>query len=383
MIFVCGGATCSRNRGTLADFTPPVVFRQGVPSLAEVIEQTNRSMAVQSLSSSTLTITGPEIPYKLQGTFRWERPYNMLLETKLVSAAMGVPLAAGSNAQMFWLQIQRPSPTLYFASHDQFENQKGPKHVLPVSPLWIREAFGIIELDPSGRHEGPTTTPTGNLTVTSYIPSPRGEYRRIIVMKPDTATLTETYLYNENGKLIAHSTMSNHQHYSVLRWSLPHKVQIQLYPDLGDPIAFNVEVGFYSLNEPSGAARTFEMPETRGLSTVDLVRANGAMQQSSGWVNPHAAGMNSAGMNSAGMNSAGSSSAGTSTPGNSLNQQTPLGSEYLPQGYSPQGYSQPAPLWHSPGGPPTATGLQPNRPTYRPAQATSALQSTWKSYTLR
>lgn len=274
---ICGGATCAKKRSGLPEFNPPPVFTAGTPTLEDVITQTNRSLSVNALSSNSLTISSPDIAYKLSGNFRWERPDRFRLDTKLFSSAMGVPLAAGSNADLFWLQTSRPTPTIYYARHNEFDNQQGGRHVLPVSPLWLREAFGIVELDPQGQHEGPTTRPDGKLEVVSYIPSARGSYQRVLVIAPTTGTIEETRLYDQSGKMIAIARMMQHQYYSGINWSLPHQVQIQLIPDVGDAISFTVDVGYYQTNETS-PGKIYEFPDTTGISTVDLVRINAASQ---------------------------------------------------------------------------------------------------------
>ncbi|MFO0939135.1 MAG: hypothetical protein U0930_00055 [Pirellulales bacterium] len=275
---VCGGATCARKRTGLPEFNPPPVFTEGTPSLDQVMAQTNRSLAIKSLSSNSLTIKSPELAYPLSGHFRWERPDKLRLETKLVTSALGVPLAAGSNSDLFWLQTSRPTPTIFYARHNEFENQLGGRHVLPVSPLWLREAFGIIELDPQMVHEGPTTMPDGKLEVVTQIPTARGNYKRTIIMAPTTGTIEETRLNDPNGKLVAQARLLQHQFYSGINWSLPHQVQISLLPDVGEPITFSLDVGYYQYNEAM-SPKSFVFPDTTGLTSVDLVRLNGKLQQ--------------------------------------------------------------------------------------------------------
>jgi hypothetical protein len=279
VLLVSSGATCARSRSTIAEFNPPPIFTQGTPQLEELIVQVNRSLSIQSLSSNTLSIDSPDLAYKLGGNFAWERPHNLRLETRLFSSALGTPLAAGSNSEVFWLQTQRPSPTVYYANHDQFEQQLGPRHVLPVSPLWLREAFGIVEMDPNGRHEPPIAQADGKLQVVSWIPSPRGSYRRVLVLAPITGTIEQTMLYNHHGHLVAHARLSDHQYYAAIDWSLPHRVQVQLQPDHGEPLSFEVSVGFYNVNERMRGSTSFEFPDTTGLSRVELVSANASLQR--------------------------------------------------------------------------------------------------------
>ncbi|GIW97748.1 MAG: hypothetical protein KatS3mg111_1081 [Pirellulaceae bacterium] len=273
MIVTCG-ATCAR-RQPLTEFAPPPRF-DDVPTLAEIIEQVNKSLQIQRLESNTLTISSPEIITNLRGTLRWERPHNFSLEAYPGTRLMGLAFAAGSNEEMFWLQTQMPSPpTLYYARHDEFESQPGPRRILPVSPLWFREALGVVEIDPALSHEGPITRPDGTLEIRSYIPSPRGAYRRHLVLDGRTGVLKQTLLYNHAGRLVATAQQSDHQYYSAVDWSLPHTVDVQLQPDSGPPLAFHVEVGFYLINEPmSNEAGAYQPPDSTGLVTVDLVQAN-------------------------------------------------------------------------------------------------------------
>ncbi|MEO8272169.1 MAG: hypothetical protein ABI557_20835, partial [Aureliella sp.] len=66
IVFVSGGATCARKR-MIPEFAPPVVFR-ATPSLAELTERINHSLAVQQLESNSMTITSPEMSAKLAGS---------------------------------------------------------------------------------------------------------------------------------------------------------------------------------------------------------------------------------------------------------------------------------------------------------------------------
>ncbi len=274
LTFVSGGATCARSN-SLTEFAPPPRFDQ-VPTMEQLMEQVNHSLNIQRIESNTLHISSPELITKLRGELRWERPHNLLLEAYPGTRMMGLALAAGSNADMFWLQTQYPPPpTLYYARHDEFESQPGPRRILPVSPLWFREALGIVELDPALAHEGPIARPDGRLEVRSYIPSPRGPYRRHLVVDSETGIILQTHLYNNEGRLVATAQQSAHQYYSAVDYSLPHEVDIQLHPDEGPVLALHVSVGFYLVNETvANAEAAFQPPDTTGLVTVDLVRAN-------------------------------------------------------------------------------------------------------------
>ncbi len=275
IVFVTGGATCARRKTIRDEFLPPVVFEQ-TPTLEEITQQVNHSMSITQLSSNSLTISSPETMVNLNGSLVWERPHNFSLKAYVGTKALGTQLAAGSNAQMFWLQQQVPSPpTIFFARHDEFENQAGPRYILPVSPLWLREALGVVEIDPSLQHEEPRMRTDGRLEVVSYIPSPRGAYKRVLIMELKTGAIEQTLLYNHEGKLVATAQMSDHQYYAAIDWSLPHQVTIQLYPDDGPSLAFTIEVGLYAINQPANSdPSAFAPPDPTGIPAVNLVKLN-------------------------------------------------------------------------------------------------------------
>jgi len=279
LCFVSGGATCAKRRPP-TEFLPPVVFRE-TPTLQQLIDHTNRSLAIQRIESNNLTISSPGITGQLSGNLQWERPHNFSLQAYMGSRVLGTVLAAGSNRDMFWLQSQMPPPpTLYYARHDDFESQLGPRHILPVSPLWLREALGIVEFDPSFEHEGPIVRSDNKLEVRSLIPSPRGPYHRVVVFSPTTLVVEETRLYDQSKKLVASAQQSDHEYFSAIQSSLPHKVIVELIPDDGNTLSFTIDVGFYLLNQPANAQTTaFTMPDATGLSTVDLVQANSQIGQ--------------------------------------------------------------------------------------------------------
>ncbi|MCA9127575.1 MAG: hypothetical protein KDB22_10840 [Planctomycetales bacterium] len=280
-VFVCGGATCvGRSRPKNDVFAPPVVFQQP-PSLQELTNFVNRSLKLERLECNNLSITSPEITGKLNGDLVWERPRNFKFSAYFGPRMFGGPvLAAGSNDEMFWMQTTvPPPPTLVYANHEQFNSQAGPRKILPVSPLWLREALGVVEIDPTLIHEGPHIQSDGRVALHTQFPTHRGIYTRVLVFDASHATIQETRLYDPTNKLIAHAHQSEHWYSSEIDMSLPLRVDVQLYPDEGPKLAFTIEVGFYLLNEPSSASpSTFAMPETTGISTYDLVQLNQSNQ---------------------------------------------------------------------------------------------------------
>ncbi|MCC6510887.1 MAG: hypothetical protein IT423_17430 [Pirellulaceae bacterium] len=292
VLFPCGGATCSP-RPKFNEFTPPIVFQQK-PTLEQLIAQLNRTQNIERLSSGTVELSTPGAPMSLDGNLSWHRPYDFRLQAYPAATRMlGDALDAGSNSDRFWLLTKLPGEpaTLYHASHQQFETQTGPRHILPVSPLWIREALGVIEFDPSWHHEGPIERPADGLVeIRSLIPTARGSYKRIVIVEPTRATVQQLILKDPDGKMVASAQMSEHQYKQAIDASLPHKVDMLLQPN-GDSAAletgsnsaaqvmgFTIKIGTYLINEQSGnEQQRYAMPESAGFRAIDLVEANARM----------------------------------------------------------------------------------------------------------
>ncbi len=262
-LFPCGGATCNKYRKSPA-FIPPVVFEK-TPTLEELIAHLNRTSGVERLNSGTVTLSTPGTPLKLSGNLSWHRPSDFRLQAYPGTRVMGDALDAGSNADQFWLLTKLPgeSPMLYYASHQQFELQPGPRRILPVSPLWIREALGIIEFEPGGHHEGPIVRSADKLVeIRSIIPTHRGSYKRTVVVEPTRATVRQVILKDPEDKMVASATLSEHVFYGAIDASLPHRVDLQmqpdagLQPDMGQVLAFTIEVGSYQINDTRATRRS-------------------------------------------------------------------------------------------------------------------------------
>lgn len=285
-LFVTTGATCFPSRKPLGDvFTPPVIFEQA-PTLEQLSEQINHSLAIQSIESNTLKVSSPDMPVRLDGHIVWERPYNFSLQAYMGSSLFGTALAAGTTQDVFWLKRQLPlSSDLYFARAEEFENQQGPRRILPVSPVWLREAMGIVEMDPRFPHRISSVRPDGKMEVETTIRSNRGKYIRKLVLDPKTAILYETTLYevaqhDSQPRMIAHAAQSEHQYHGEFDGNLPHRVDVSLVPDGGETLAFTVEIGSYLINQSSSTtADTFAIPDATGLNQYDLVRLNGGQSE--------------------------------------------------------------------------------------------------------
>ena len=271
MLFCCTGATCIPKR-SLNEFQPPIIFEQP-PSLPELAEVINRTSKLQQLQTNAITVRMPDLP-ALSATLDYQREKNFRMKGG-VSRLTGVDFDIGSNDDIFWMSSRHDlQPTLYFAYHNQFESQLN-RQVLPVSPLWLVEAMGIVSLDPSLVTEPPQVGPDGLLRVNSIVPSPVGPYQRTMHVDAKEGTIRQIMLRDPTGRLLANAVLSNHQYYSGIETSLPHNSKIELLPVGSAPLTMQVEVGFYRINDDvQQDPAKFANPAINGFQVVDLANLN-------------------------------------------------------------------------------------------------------------
>ncbi|MDZ4848845.1 MAG: hypothetical protein SGI77_06100 [Pirellulaceae bacterium] len=272
VFFVTSGATCIPRRSH-NEFQPPALF-QTAPDINQLTEVINRTRAIQQLQSNAVTVRIPDVP-TLSAKIVWERPRRFRM-TGGLSRMTGTDFDLGSNDDVFWMATRHgPSPTLYYARHDQFASQID-RQILPVSPEWLIEAMGIVDLDPNTMIGTPRPQADGLIEIESAIASPIGQYRRTILVDPKYGLVRQILLRDPSGRLIGSSILSNHQYYQAIQTSLPHNAKVQLIPSGGPPMNLEVDVGFYTVNDNQGQddAR-WTPPQPAGYTTVDLVQFNG------------------------------------------------------------------------------------------------------------
>ena len=127
-------------------------------------------------------------------------------------------------------------------------------------------------MNPADIHEGPIQRADGLLEVRSQIGTALGTTRRILVLDR-SGLVREIILYDAQGNLVAQAKQTEHENYPGVNYALPHHVQIRLLP-AGEPeINFDIDVGFYLVNELMGNdPQRWTMPDPAGLSVIDLVQ---------------------------------------------------------------------------------------------------------------
>lgn len=275
ILFVSGGATCSRQQSSVAFPPPPVVF-QSAPNLEELSAAINRTQSIRQLSSNSASVevlSMPNLP-RLGATLNLERDRKFRLRASLPIMFAGIDM--GSNDELFWFEVpEGVSKTLYYARHDQYQQQLH-RAILPVDPTWVMDALGLVQLDPSTVVAGPITRSDGKLEIRNTVSMPDGVYQRVCLIDPQAGYVTDQFLYAPNGNLIAKSAASQHVYYAEPQCAIPHRVELHLVPSVGPPLSMRIEIGSYAINQLlSGDPQLFTMP-TSAPQAIDLTTlANG------------------------------------------------------------------------------------------------------------
>lgn len=274
--FVSGGATCAR-RTTPVGFAPPPVVWTEIPTLQEITSVINRSANIRQLSSNSASvdvISMPAVP-KLNATLSLERDRNFRLRANMpVMVASGIDL--GSNNELFWFEVpDGMSKILYYARHDQYSQQLN-RAILPVDPTWLIDALGLVQIDPASVVAGPVKRADGKLEIRSTIATPSGIYQRVCLIEPNLGYVTDQFLEDANGRMIARCHASNHRYNDQAQCSLPHQVELHLIPAVGAPLSMRIEIGSYAVNQLlSGDPQLFTIPNG-AAQAVDLTTLSGS-----------------------------------------------------------------------------------------------------------
>jgi hypothetical protein len=269
LVVTGSGASCPR-RGRPVAQSAPVVFG-GTPTIQEAIDAVNANTAsVRQLQTDTATLSLQGMP-SLRASIALQQPRDFRLRASLIG--MGQVLDMGSNDQVFWALVDAPQfatnmpRAVYFARHDQFR-QSAARHLLPIQPHWLIEAFGVVRLDPSAVYEGPYARAPGQMEIRARTYSPDGDITKVIVLDDRFAWILEQHWYDWRGQLIASVVSGDHQYDSTFRVSLPHHIEVRLVPPQD---SFQIDVERYAINQLySDPAQLWAMPDFQGYQRVDL-----------------------------------------------------------------------------------------------------------------
>lgn len=260
-LFTSSGASCrylTRHRDPLA----PVMF-VGPPTLDDMIYAVNTNSAVvRQLYTDRATLSTPGAP-KLRATLAVERPRRVRLRAKMIVQELDV----GSNDELFWLWTKSdPERAIYYAYHEQFAANPASQR-LPVGPDWLIEALGLVQLDPAGQHEGPTSRPDQRVEIRSRLERNGVPYTRVLVVD-NHGWIVEQQLWDISGRALATARCSDYHFYEEAGVSLPHRVHIELP---AAQLSFQLEVDRYLINQLQGdPAQRWTPPASEGYRQVNI-----------------------------------------------------------------------------------------------------------------
>jgi len=260
------GATCNRMRRG-GDVLAPAAFA-APPTLAEIIYAVNaHTSRVQSLQTDSASLSTPGFP-SLRATIAMERPRRFRLRANFLG--LGPELDVGSNDEVVWFWAKSsPEPAIYYARHEQLA-AASLQPVVPVEPAWLMDAFGLVQMEPGGQHEGPLTRPDGSVEIRSRL-GPAGQYVRTLVIDSKYGWIREQQIADTTGQLIVAAKADAHRYDPVADVSLPHRVEIQV-PRAG--LSFVVDVSQYSINQLAGdPAQLWSLPQMEGYNLTNLAES--------------------------------------------------------------------------------------------------------------
>lgn len=263
---------CARSMTTIDVPPPPPVFAESMPDIGQLAAAINRTDAIRELSTNSARVdvlSMPAVP-KLSASMHLQRERRFRFRAN-IPLMMGTGLDLGSNESDFWFEVpEGMSQTLYFANHDQYAQQLD-RAILPVDPTWMIEAIGLPRLDPATVLAGPVARDDGMLEIRTAQATPAGTYQRVLLIEPSAGYVTHLFLYSPDGRMVAKSTASQHRYYETVNSVLPHLVKMELFPAIGPPLAMQLEVADYTVNQLlTGDANVFVMPAT-ARNRVNLV----------------------------------------------------------------------------------------------------------------
>jgi hypothetical protein len=248
---------------------PPQAFT-GPPTLEDVVYVVNANTdRVQQLYTDDAVLRVEGIP-ALRANVAYRQPRDFRLRAEL-SRFTGQELDMGSNSELFWFWVRRDEqPNVYFARHDEFAYSPA-RDLVPLEPNRLIEALGLVRLASHERHTGPTPRDGNLLEIRSQIPSPRGDITRVLVLDATYGWMVEQHYYDPNGQLLMSARADQHRYYPEDAVTMPHHIQVRLLPGHPSPLAFDVDIGRYVFNRPTGEpGEMFAMPRIEGYPAVDI-----------------------------------------------------------------------------------------------------------------
>ncbi|MDA0658279.1 MAG: hypothetical protein O3C60_05500 [Planctomycetota bacterium] len=274
LVFVSSGASCPRMMGRGSSIAAPALLIPNA-SLEQVLAVINLPAAtVRQLRSVGARLTVDNAP-TLSAEIALERPRRLHITAKLnVSLSSEPEVDLGSNDGQYWMWVRREE-VIYTGRHD--ETMTGAAgQFLPVPPVWIMDALGLLEVAAQDVESGPSRSGSDRLVLQTRMPG-RPDLRRTIEIDAVRGLVLTQHLYDQNGRLLVSAYASDHRFIAEYGLSLPHRIKIDL------PMAqseMQLDANSWLINQlPRDSQSLWQMPSVAGIERIELTSPQGVSPQ--------------------------------------------------------------------------------------------------------
>jgi len=265
VLFVASGASCPRMVGRGGPMVGPVLLAPS-SSLDQVLAVVNRpASVVRQLRSVGGRLKADDAP-QLIAELALERPRRLRLTARLgVSLGSAPEIDLGSDDGLYWMSVPRQQ-TIYVGRHDETPHSFAGQ-LLPVPPVWLMDALGLVDIQPADVQTGPSPSGTDRLVLHARLPG-HTEIRRTVEIDAQRGLVLTQHLYDASGRLLVSAHASDHRYLSEYEIYLPHRVEIDL-PLV--PSRLTLSVSSWLVNQlPNDSQALWQMPSAAGLERVEM-----------------------------------------------------------------------------------------------------------------
>lgn len=259
-----------RNRQIVA----PVAF-EAVPTKEQILNHVAQQTANVRQLQTDVRVSVDGLP-TLRGTLAVEKPDRMRLKAGLLGVSeMGIDV--GSNSDRFWIWSKATQrgmqPAIFFARHSDYQNSE-IRQMIPLEPMWLIDALGLVTFSPTDRHEGPFRRKDGRYEIHTYHRRPTGTVTRVSAIDPQFGWINQQAFYDSNGRRIGYVDSIKHEFYPELNVSLPKRIELHFFQPDGTSMRLAVDASAYKLNSMYGdPEKLWSMPNPSDVQIVDLAGA--------------------------------------------------------------------------------------------------------------
>lgn len=248
---------------------------QGDPTRDEIIAAVNgNSGKIDSLVSSDGTLGVSSSPWTARCRLAFQRETKVRLTGNL--NMVGPVIDFGSDGELFWFWFKNQEPNqISYCRLDEYA-KSAFKDQIPVDPIWLPEALGVVTIEPSEIIEGPVMERDNTLKLVVKKSRPEGDYLKYVYLEPKTAAIKRQDIKNPVTNEILTVSCDEFQYDKEKGVVLPKKITIsrsmakeRIYIDLGTLQVNPVDQSF---------AQAFKMPKPEELgSTLVNIGPNGTV----------------------------------------------------------------------------------------------------------